>query len=235
MVRRQAGHRGRRRLRRCNAARDEDWPYAAGLLDGLDARVVDDRTVAITTTGDIGALPTLPLHIVPESGDSKVSAGDFVVTDADDSEVRMEVIDRPGRPALDEIVFRSYSDAAALEHALGRGDVDIAAGFANDDLAAVRAIDGRDRDPQQRRRSVVPASARRRTDAPAGDRTRRSTATRSSDPRSAASAGPRWRRSSRAGRSGSSSDAEVQALAEQLRYAPDDAKTLVQQLGRSRP
>ena len=39
------------------------WPSAAGLLDGLDARVVDDRTVEITTTGDIGALPTLPLHV----------------------------------------------------------------------------------------------------------------------------------------------------------------------------
>ena len=51
-------------------ARDEHWPYAAGMLDDLDARLVDDRTVAITTTGDIGALPTLPVHVVPENGDT---------------------------------------------------------------------------------------------------------------------------------------------------------------------
>ncbi len=210
-------------------ARDEDWPSAAGLLDGLDARVVDDRTVEITTTGEIGALPTLPLHIVPESGDSKVSAGDFVVTAADDSEVRMEVIDRPGRPALDEIVFRSYSDAAALEHALGRGDVDIAAGFANDDLAAVRAIDGaiaihsNDGD-QWYLQARVGDPILRQAIARAIDRDALVGSAVAGVGRPAVAPivarGQEWQLD----------DAEVQTLAEQLRFAPDDAKALVQKL-----
>jgi peptide/nickel transport system substrate-binding protein len=211
-------------------ARDEDWPYAAGLLDGLDARVVDDRTVAITTTGDIGALPTLPLHIVPASGDSKVSAGDFVVADAGDDEVRMAVIDRPGRPALDEIVFRSYSDAAALKHAFGRGDVDIAAGFANDDLAAVRAIDGataihsNDGD-QWYLQARVDEPILRQAIARAIDRDALVGSAVAGVGRPAVAPivarGQEWQLS----------EAEVQALADQLRFAPDDAKTLVQELG----
>ena len=211
-------------------ARDEDWPSAAGLLDGLDARVVDDRTVEITTTGEIGALPTLPLHIVPESGDSKVSAGDFVVTAADDSEVRMEVIDRPGRPALDEIVFRSYSDAAALEHALGRGDVDIAAGFANDDLAAVQRDRRCDRDPQQRRRPVVPASCASATRS-SGRPSRRAIDRDTLVGSAVAGVGrPAVAPIVARGQEWQLDDAEVQTLAEQLRFAPDDAKALVQQL-----
>jgi peptide/nickel transport system substrate-binding protein len=211
-------------------ARDEDWPSAAGLLDGLDARVVDDHTVVITTTGNIGALPTLPLHIVPENGDSKVSAGDFVVAGAGNSEVRMEVVDRPGRPALDEIVFRSYSDAAALEHALGGGEVDIAAGFANDDLAGVRAIDGaiaihsNDGD-QWYLQARVGEPTLRQAIARAIDRDALVGSAVAGVGRPAvapiAARGQEWQLD----------DAEIQTLAEQLRYAPDDAKTLVQALG----
>ena len=79
------------------------------------------------------------------AGDAAAGAptsGDWHVTSQTDDEVRMSVIDRPGRPVLDEIVFRSYANAAQLERALVRGDVDIAAGFAPNDVTTLQAIDG---------------------------------------------------------------------------------------------
>ena len=54
----------------------------------------------------------------------------------------MAVVDQPGRPPLDEIVFRSYPDARALEAALAGGAVDVAAGFAPGDYERVQAIGG---------------------------------------------------------------------------------------------
>ena len=211
-------------------ARDEHWPYAAGMLDDLDARLVDDRTVAITTTGDIGALPTLPVHVVPENGDTTLSAGDFVVTDANEDEVRMEVVDRPGRPALDQIVFRSYEDAGALEEALAGGDVDIAAGFSNGDLADVRAIeeataihsnDGDQWFVQARVDDPVLRQAIARSidrDALVGDAVggvgRPAVAP-------IVARGHEWQLE----------NDEVQALAQELRYAPEAARSLVEQLG----
>jgi ABC-type transport system substrate-binding protein len=122
-------------------ARDERWPYAEGRFDRLHARAIDDRTVEVTTTGALGALPTLPLHVVPAEGDASRSAGDFRVVEATDDQVRMGVVDRPGRPALDEVVFRSYRNAEALARVLDSGVVDIAAGFDAADLDHVRAID----------------------------------------------------------------------------------------------
>jgi peptide/nickel transport system substrate-binding protein len=121
-------------------ARDEGWPYAGDTFAALEARAIDDRTVAVSTTGGVGALPALPVHVLPASGDRSRASGDFHVVDVSDSEVRLEVVDRPGRPALDEIVFRTFRDADALQDALASGEVDIAAGFAAGDLAAVRAV-----------------------------------------------------------------------------------------------
>jgi peptide/nickel transport system substrate-binding protein len=131
-------------------ARDEDWPYAGGRFAGLDVVAVDDRTVTITAAGE-SALPALALHVVPqhlfETGTDAdaaglVGAGDWHVVERSEAEVRLQVVDRPGRPALDEIVFRDYSDADALRGALGDGDVDVAAGFAASDYPPLHSIDG---------------------------------------------------------------------------------------------
>ena len=125
-------------------ARDEDWPYADDRFDALTAVERDPMTVEVTSAAGPGALPVLPLHVFP-AGDAAAGAptsGDWHVTSQTDDEVRMSVIDRPGRPILDEIVFRSYANAAQLERALARGDVDIAAGFAPSDVTTLQAIDG---------------------------------------------------------------------------------------------
>lgn len=129
-------------------ARDERWPYAAGTLDGLDARAAGDRTVVVTAAGDPGPLPALAVHVVPEHafgrepGPGNVGAGDWHVTGRTDREVRLAAVDRPGRPPLDEIVYRSYPDGGALLGALRAGEVDVAAGLAPGDAAAARAVPG---------------------------------------------------------------------------------------------
>ncbi|GIU88757.1 MAG: hypothetical protein KatS3mg009_3272 [Acidimicrobiia bacterium] len=129
-------------------ARDGRWPYAAGTLDGLDARAADDRTVVVTAAGDPGPLPVLAVHVVPEHafgrepGPGNVGAGDWHVTGRTDREVRLAAVDRPGRPPLDEIVYRSYPDGGALLGALRAGEVDVAAGLAPGDAAAARAVPG---------------------------------------------------------------------------------------------
>ena len=79
-------------------------------------------TVEVTSVAGPGVLPVLPLHVFP-AGDAAAGAptsGDWHVTSQTDDEVRMSVIDRPGRPILDEIVFRSYANAAELERAARR-------------------------------------------------------------------------------------------------------------------
>ncbi len=91
----------------------------------------------------------LPLNVFPAAtaaaavGNADAPAsGSWRVVDRRDGEVRMAVVDRPGRPPLDEIVFRSYADAGALEDALASGAVDVAAGFSPGDYARVQAIRG---------------------------------------------------------------------------------------------
>lgn len=132
-------------------ARDERWPYAAGAFDGLSARALDDRTVVVSTGGDPGALPTLLLHVVPRhvfeqatdvDATGVVGNGDWRVTERTDGDVRLAVVDRPGRPALDEIVYRSFPGTSALLDALRAGEVDVAAGLDPADLGAARAVAG---------------------------------------------------------------------------------------------
>jgi peptide/nickel transport system substrate-binding protein len=134
-----------------NRARDEHWPYAGTTFDDLTAAAVDDRTVSVTAGGDPGALPTLLLHVVPQhvfergtdvDDAGAVGAGDWNVVERTDDEVRMAVRERPGRPRLDEIVFRSHEDSDALVDAIDRGRIDVAAGIDAGDYEQVRGLDG---------------------------------------------------------------------------------------------
>ena len=128
--------------------RDESWPYARELLDGYTADVVDDQHVRIDAP-EAGALPALPLHVVPrhlfEAGTDVdetgvVGSGDWHVAERSENEVRLVAVDRPGRPALDEIVFRSYPDGDSLLDALRSGDVDVAAALPISSYLTVRDI-----------------------------------------------------------------------------------------------
>ncbi len=134
-------------------ARDERWPYARGIVDGLTAEAVDPHTVLVRGTSRFAnGLPSLLVHVVPAhvfasiddlDRDVKqlgIGAGDWHVVGAGTNDVRMAVVERPGRPPLDEIVYRHYARGAALVDALGRGDVDVAGDLPADQFEAVQKL-----------------------------------------------------------------------------------------------
>jgi ABC-type transport system substrate-binding protein len=133
-------------------ARDEQWPYAGSTLDDLEIRKLDDQRVEVRSERLDTTLPTLLLHIVPAHvyGDptvtypsrTGVSAGRWRVVAVDGPEVRMQAVDGPARPPIDEIVFRWYADGADLVDAIVEGDVDAASGFGAGRIDELRAGDG---------------------------------------------------------------------------------------------
>lgn len=104
---------------------------------GIVARAVDDRSVTVAGQRDPGLL----LNVVPRDPASG-AGGDWQEVERDTDHATLRAVDRPGRPRLDEIVFRSYPDAGALLGALDRGDVDVAGTVPRDEYARLREIDG---------------------------------------------------------------------------------------------
>jgi ABC-type transport system substrate-binding protein len=127
-------------------ARDDHWPYARGLLDGLSARAVDKHTVVVTSRSASPSLPGLLLHVVPAHVFSKytgigndtvalgVGDGPWHVVSKSADAVELGVLGRPGGPPLDQIVFRSYPNTDALIDALSRGDVDVIANVSDSEV-----------------------------------------------------------------------------------------------------
>jgi peptide/nickel transport system substrate-binding protein len=112
----------------------EDVAYsvaqARGERPGLGARALDTRRVVVADRDAPGALPTLLVPVLPRhayESDPTVGGGDWHVVSRTDSAVTLRVVDRPGRPPVDEIVFRSYAGGDALLDALADGEVDVAA------------------------------------------------------------------------------------------------------------
>jgi ABC-type transport system substrate-binding protein len=135
-------------------ARDDHWPYARGMLDGLSARAVDAHTVVVTSRSKSAYLPGLPLHVVPahvfskhaDIGDDTVALGVgdgpwHIVSKSADS-VELRVLGRPGGPPLDQIVFRSYPTADALINALAHGDVDVIGNVSDSEVDRLHQLDG---------------------------------------------------------------------------------------------
>jgi peptide/nickel transport system substrate-binding protein len=108
---------------------------------GRTATVVDERTITITGSEE----PALLVPILPEHAyatDPGVAGGSWRVVTRDDDQIVMQVVDRPGRPPLDEIVFRAYPDTDALVGAIAAGDVDIAGNVDPVRYDDLRAVDG---------------------------------------------------------------------------------------------
>jgi ABC-type transport system substrate-binding protein len=133
-------------------ARDEHWPYAGATLDDLEIRKLDDRRVEVRSGRLDTTLPTLLLHIVPahvfgdptmtDPAGTGVSAGRWRAVAVEGPEVRMQAVDGPARPPIDEIVYRWYGDGADLADAIVAGKIDAASGFGAGRIDELHAGDG---------------------------------------------------------------------------------------------
>jgi ABC-type transport system substrate-binding protein len=133
-------------------ARDEHWPYAAGMLEGLSARALNIRSVEVTSRFAEPSSPALLVHVVPEHVFSTiadldtdltklgVSDGAWHVVDVTDGSVQLDATAGSVGPTLRQIVFRSYTGASALIGALARGQVDVISGVPDSDLGRLETM-----------------------------------------------------------------------------------------------
>jgi peptide/nickel transport system substrate-binding protein len=124
-----------------NRSRDEEWINHVSTTANLDAQVIDERTVEITTSVPDPKLPVMDVYIVPKhiyeqydaeaiyeyDGQDGVGSGPFTVTEVRKGEF-IRMAKNPNwygkEPAMDEVVFRIFADSSAQYEALNAGELD---------------------------------------------------------------------------------------------------------------
>jgi peptide/nickel transport system substrate-binding protein len=126
-----------------NTSRDQAWINHASVTTNLTATVVDDRTVTITSSVPDPKLPTMDVYIVPKHIWEKLSPEDVPTYDALDgvgsgpftlqewkSGQSWTMVANPnywgGRPAVDQVIFRVFTNPDAMVAALRSGEIDAA-------------------------------------------------------------------------------------------------------------
>ena len=129
-----------------NRSRDEEWYNHFSTVENLDAVVIDDRTVEITSSVPDPKLPTMDVYIVPKHIYEPISFDDLESYDALDgvasgpysltewrSGQDWTMVKNPnyyGRDnGIDRLVYRVFSNADAMVAALQRGEIDAAHNF----------------------------------------------------------------------------------------------------------
>ena len=124
-----------------NRSRKEEWSNHFSTVANITAVAKDDRTVELTSSVPDPKLPVMDVYIVPKHVYEKIDADALAAYDAVDDPGggpfvmkewkkgrlwRMEANDSywQGRPAVDEIVFRVYTNPEALIAALRAGEID---------------------------------------------------------------------------------------------------------------
>jgi peptide/nickel transport system substrate-binding protein len=126
-----------------NTSRDQGWVNHSSVTANLDAEAIDDRTVRITSSVPDPKLPTMDVYIVPKHIWEPISQGDVTTYDALDGvgsgpftleewqsgqSWTMVANDAywGGRPAIDRVVFRVFTNGDAMVAALQAGEIDAA-------------------------------------------------------------------------------------------------------------
>lgn len=124
-----------------NTSRDQEWINHASITANLEATVIDDRTVKITSSVPDPKLPVMDAYILPKHIWEPVAQGDITTYDALDgvgsgpftlqewkSGQSWTMAANPsyykGVPAIDQIVFRVFTNADAMVAALRKGEID---------------------------------------------------------------------------------------------------------------
>jgi peptide/nickel transport system substrate-binding protein len=124
-----------------NTSRDQEWINHFATTGNLTATAVDDRTVQIVTSVPDPKLPTMDVYILPKHIWEAQAAGDITTYPAEDgvgsgpftlksrnAGQDWTMVANPnfwrGKPAVDQVVFRVYTDGSAMVAALKSGEID---------------------------------------------------------------------------------------------------------------
>lgn len=128
-----------------NTSRDQEWTNHAATTANLTATVIDDRTLTIVTSVPDPKLPTMDVYIVPKhiweshagtvddlaayDALDGVGSGAFTLKERKANQ-EWTMVANPnywkGAPAIDQVVFRVFSDGDAMVTALRSGEIDVA-------------------------------------------------------------------------------------------------------------
>ncbi|MDP2292057.1 MAG: ABC transporter substrate-binding protein [Actinomycetota bacterium] len=150
-----------------NTSRDQGWFNHSSVTANLTATAIDERTVEITSAVPDPKLPTMDVYILPEHIWAGPAADDITTYDAlegvgsgpftlQEWKPGQEWIVEAnpnywqGEPAIDQIVFRLYTEGGAMVAALENGELDAAndipaelfEGLASDDIVTVAGAQG---------------------------------------------------------------------------------------------
>lgn len=124
-----------------NTSKDQEWINHFSVTGNLTATAVDDRTVQVVSSVPDPKLPTLDAYILPKHIWEEQAAGDITTYPAEDGvgsgpytlESRnpgqdWTMVANPnywrGKPAVDKVVFRVFTDGSAMVAALKSGEID---------------------------------------------------------------------------------------------------------------
>jgi peptide/nickel transport system substrate-binding protein len=142
-----------------NRAKAEEWLNYTSTVQNLTAKAIDDRTVEIASSVPDPKLPTMDVYVVPkhiwEKQDAKavtkypatdgVGSGPFTLVEAKRGQfIRLKANDGywGGRPAVDEVVFRLFTNADAMVAALEKGEIDAAHDVPVESFERLSSTDG---------------------------------------------------------------------------------------------
>ena len=126
-----------------NTSRDQAWINHSSVTQHLTATAVDATTVKITSSVPDPKLPTMDVYILPRhiwEAKSKdditkydaldgVGSGPFTLKEWKPNQEWTMVVNPSyygGKPKLDQVVFRIYTEGAAMVAALQSGEIDVA-------------------------------------------------------------------------------------------------------------
>jgi len=135
-------------------ARDDNWPYATGMLSNLSVREVNTHSVEVTSTSARvhDSFPGLLLHVVPahvfeQTPDVEanltalgVSSGTWHVVAKSPDSVELDATSATGGPPVRQIVFHTYSSPGSLIDALAHEHADVISGLPDSDIGRLEAL-----------------------------------------------------------------------------------------------
>lgn len=134
-----------------NTGRDQEWDNMLSTVINLDAKVIDDRTVEITSSVPDPKLPNMDVYLVPkhiwepiatdydatveyEALDG-VGSGPFVISEFTKGQ-SVVMVANPNywgwngeKPPIDKVIFQTFANPDAMVAALQQGELDAIHGF----------------------------------------------------------------------------------------------------------